>query len=467
MSKKTFTCLNDLPFVDDVLKKKECFYKVELPVYILSVFRSSFWKKGSAGAIVFTDFTEVKDAAIQDHDTLPPSIPRTFFMNDNIHLPLKFLFNTSISNQQYKELTKRIKELNPFMEKYNFEEPDTANIESEGVIAHIVFSIKVKYQKLYGLFHSIEFMDQYNSKTLFIDKKELFLSFLERMKSFSSSKLFEKIVHRYRITENSLLKHEEDLNIFLNDEFSSHSSLEVSQDEGEPCELKLQNHFGKNFDLKHKRIKISDEDELMFQQHKPNEDSQKRILFFQSQNLSDLSNQELEIDQILSSEIQDNPKHKNSNKEEFLLNKITFLNLINLQYNLNNTEGKIFVVDAYVDGIFPYKPFIVKPYLRTLKVAPFKLVLSDINSSSITFLEFNTQKEICRFLKVLEVEELFFNLKIIENKLNELIDVRSKTIYKNINVKVCKKQIVNRLYYPYLTCLNNLYDLLDSTEHKI
>ena len=71
----------------------------------------------------------------------------------------------------------------------------------------------------------------------------------------------------------------------------------------------------------------------------------------------------------------------------------------------------VFVVDVTVLGMFPQAPFVIKPFNRTLKVAPLKLIVRD--QSKQLELEFNTPKEICALVGCTEEEELY-NLQFLK-----------------------------------------------------
>lgn len=117
-----------------------------------------------------------------------------------------------------------------------------------------------------------------------------------------------------------------------------------------------------------------------------------------------------------------------------------------------------FEICGYVVGIQPHEPFIIKPFNRTLKVAPFKLIVSEEidNPGTSLAIEFHHELEICTFLLVKEVEEIYSRLELVEAQFYRLIQGGTP-----IKFKIRRKalQLQNNLLIPYWSCLSLLLDL--------
>lgn len=116
--------------------------------------------------------------------------------------------------------------------------------------------------------------------------------------------------------------------------------------------------------------------------------------------------------------------------------------------------NQIYQISGCLIGFIPNKPFIIKPFNRTVKFGKFKLIF--LSQSYQIPLEFNLENEICKFLKLNEVEEIFNHFDSIDSKFNSLF-VKHKII--SIQTKLSKIKLNNRIYL-YWTCLNDIDELL-------
>ncbi|KAG2731359.1 hypothetical protein G9P44_005775 [Scheffersomyces stipitis] len=112
---------------------------------------------------------------------------------------------------------------------------------------------------------------------------------------------------------------------------------------------------------------------------------------------------------------------------------------------------------AFIKGLQPFRPFIVKPFKRTIKVANFNIVLTDRSRDLVV--EFHNEIEICHFLGVDEVEEVYNHLSTIEDDIIKLAKLEHPTT-NNIRLVRKTKTARDNMLYPYWACLSTLEDLI-------
>jgi hypothetical protein len=82
-------------------------------------------------------------------------------------------------------------------------------------------------------------------------------------------------------------------------------------------------------------------------------------------------------------------------------------------------ELELVEVEVLIREFFPQQ-FIVKPYARTLKIMPFKVLTWDASQDNLLELEFITETEICSFLELTEIEEALEAIPIIVDQMHNL-----------------------------------------------
>jgi len=200
---------------------------------------------------------------------------------------------------------------------------------------------------------------------------------------------------------------------------------------------------------------------LAFHQHKSFDDTQKPI----TTSTQPYSSDDVPSSLYCNTQTSQNLDLKTNSFDDFLVNKVTVDQLLKVPLNLADIRrGTTFEVDAYIKGILPFDRFAIKPFKRTLKVAPFKLILSDnlpnsaLSANNTLILEFNTEEEICHFLLINEVEEMYDNIKKIELSMDKLLSVTS-TI-RGLRIKRSLIAVDKGFLRPYWTCSNNLNDFI-------
>ncbi|KAK6458204.1 uncharacterized protein RJT20DRAFT_29678 [Scheffersomyces xylosifermentans] len=149
----------------------------------------------------------------------------------------------------------------------------------------------------------------------------------------------------------------------------------------------------------------------------------------------------------------------------FLVKKIQVESLVKTKLTRDELDkNQIYEISGFIDGVMPHKPFIVQPFLKAIKVASFKLVVSKRGFNTPLFVEFNKESEICNFLMVREVEEVRGRLKEIQLKLQDLFSHRDKS--RKLRIIARSRIMFNGMVYPYWSCLSTLDELLGIGEAK-
>ncbi|KAK6460802.1 hypothetical protein DFJ63DRAFT_241973 [Scheffersomyces coipomensis] len=150
-------------------------------------------------------------------------------------------------------------------------------------------------------------------------------------------------------------------------------------------------------------------------------------------------------------------------RDDLLCQKVSMKALLDNDFLTNGyNKEKYYEVDVFIKGMMPIQPFIIKPYQRTVKLAPFKLVLEDVRSDRTMFVEFNQQSDILRFLNLNETEEIFHKMDEINKHICRILhkyddgkgEVRSIKL-----IKAMHKFNNNGFIYPYWTSATTIDDL--------
>ncbi|RLV96573.1 hypothetical protein JA1_000099 [Spathaspora sp. JA1] len=120
--------------------------------------------------------------------------------------------------------------------------------------------------------------------------------------------------------------------------------------------------------------------------------------------------------------------------------------------------GKLYQVEAEFVGMIPFKPFIIKPYLRTMKITPFKLVVR--SGKTTMFVDLRQEEDLCRFFGIREVEEIYPNMEKAQSDVLKLLrDNRTKKIVLQRIVK--QIEVDNSMTLAYWTFNSTLESLLE------
>ena len=86
-----------------------------------------------------------------------------------------------------------------------------------------------------------------------------------------------------------------------------------------------------------------------------------------------------------------------------------------------------------VKGMFPFHPIIIKPYARTWKIAPFKIIAEDVEDKNLTLaIEISNDDEICKFFNINEIEDVVRKGQRIKAQLQRLLNQKKEV---SLNIK--------------------------------
>lgn len=112
----------------------------------------------------------------------------------------------------------------------------------------------------------------------------------------------------------------------------------------------------------------------------------------------------------------------------------------------------VFVVRAKIVGFIPDIPCVVKPYGRTVKLAPFKLVVQEVGGSALAMVELRNSEEVQRFLGLAEPEDCLRDLNLINERMRQTVaGVRDIAVQP---VRVGNKY--SRMYWRSMSVLQDL-----------
>ncbi|EGW30414.1 uncharacterized protein SPAPADRAFT_63262 [Spathaspora passalidarum NRRL Y-27907] len=120
--------------------------------------------------------------------------------------------------------------------------------------------------------------------------------------------------------------------------------------------------------------------------------------------------------------------------------------------------GRLYEIHAKVVGMLPYKPFIIKPYKRTMKIAPFKLVLK--SGENVLLIDLRVEEDLCGFFGICEVEEIYSDIRNVEKKVYKLLhDGKTRRIMVKRRVKHIESD--DTMTFAYWTMESTLDKLLE------
>lgn len=437
MYKKFYsTSISNLPNADRISSIDPIRYKITLPVYCLSLFKSPTWKPNAPGILYVTDFTSNEETAFY-RSVLPQNVS----INFQIEKPVDSnkVLSIGVPSHLMEKVSNELSRTNTSMKDYNFNSPDNCQFESEGIFARVVFILKLYRGCIEGSLVTLATLDRDNIPVFYSEDKKLD-NLVSRYMEYSSTEILESISSHFPIKNWGSM---DDYKRLFEPEMEAGLSKTYN---GPPSKVQ----------------KVPNGVSLAFHQHKSFDDTQKPIT---------TSTQPYGSDDVPSSlynntQISPNLDFKANSFDDYLVNRVTVDQLLKIPLSLADIKkGTTFEVDAYIKGILPYDRFVVKPFKRTLKVTPFKLILSDnlpnsaLSATNSLILEFNTEEEICRFLHVSEVEEIYDNIKETEWAVDKLLSTTSNI--KGLRIKRSLSTVDKGFLRPYWTCSNNLNDLIN------
>ncbi|CAH2352189.1 hypothetical protein CLIB1423_06S00782 [[Candida] railenensis] len=454
--------VSNLPKVDQIRNVDDRIsrFYVTLPLMVLSYFHDRAWNNGNRpGILLVTDFTKNEDLLF------PKGTPEIFtFGGEKKRLSKEKILSISVSKNLFSSISSSLKQASVVGDEYDFNEYGQCSIDKEKIIANIKFRLKVYDGKIEG---SIDSIDGFNILP----------------KGTSNAKVA-------RLQQNFLRE--------LPDDYFGFGSMPPPGFNTAPSIIDVPNKRVK-IETKVEYSQIPDSIDEFSQEHREimndndndnrSQEMEESQLFSQPEaELGQGGEEEEESDNLENQEIHDDLAHQATQvcgtsdqgyDEDNALASTTRKNDQNAKVLHNSALSqirppapnsptssyplsKVFEVEGIMKEIIPQN-FVVKPYGRTLKIAPFKLFIESVvhGEARIFELDLITESEICNFLGLKEIEDALESLPIIENLLRNIKRQGDNNTFSKIKMqKKVHTFLSTDVEMNYWTCVTSLEDLL-------
>ena len=413
--------ISSFPSIDEIAERREKI-KVDLPVYCLSLFKSTTLKDNAPGVLCITDFTEYENTVF--NTVILKYLPSVeFHFDDDLVLESSKVFSVNVPVNMMRETCEDLYKVREEMKAYDFQNPHKCNFEREGIFARAEFILKPYRGSIEGYLISLKLLRGQNFSEWYSKDEKL-------------KKLIERFVVSCptRVKENTS-KHFP-LNQFIPRSTSKRSKSGAYIRDFAPAVEQ---------EKPRKRQSVVEGANLMFRQQPSTDDTQSPLA-----SASQVKSRDLDLNM--------------SSFDEFLIEKVSIAEALSIPATLKDVKKEYqFEVNGFVLGMLPQESFIIKPFKRTMKVANFKLIISDelrenYSINQTLCLEFNNDNEICRFFDIHEVEELLDKMDNVRRKLQNLISKRPLLI--KFRIKRAYANMGNNILRPYWTSMSTLDSLL-------
>lgn len=398
------TCLNisQLPSPAKVGGTKPEF---ELPMLLLAAIRCEEWHEKGPGYLVLTDLTSNRNTSVAE-GKLPSGIPLEYRLKDDLTnglLDVDELFTVNVLYTKFPKVVTILQQsATHIIDKYDFRNRNKCIIAAEGIIVVVKFSLKVYDGCIEAQYSNLRVVDSRNARNIYPPTDPRLQELLNRFDVRSYSLLVNKLKENLGMDPTSLRRQIKKEKVLL------------QRIDRRPNVLGAALLFQQNVSDEGS----SSEESLSYNSYSQIQPLQPAVpdvaatfLFTRAREHPPLPEQVRPPKRTHQPPLVTNPSQTtySSNCTLLLLPPLPST-MLGLRRQL------VFVVEVTVLGMFPIGPFVIKPFNRTLKVAPFKLIVSD-NTKQIE-LEFNTPKEICELVECKEEEELYDLQFLALQKLN-------------------------------------------------
>lgn len=413
--------ISSFPSIDEITERREKI-KVDLPVYCLSLFKSTTLKDNAPGVLYITDFTTYENTVF--NTVILKYLPSVeFYLNDDEALEPSKVFSVNVPVNMMRETCEDLYKVREEMKAYDFQNSDKCNFEKEGIFARAEFILKPYRSSIEGYLISLKILRGENfAKWYFQDEK------LKR--------LIERFVTLCPASVKANASKHFPLDQFIPRSTSKRSKSGAYIRDFAPAVEQ---------EKPRKRQNVLEGANLMFQQHPSRDDTQRPL-----SSVSQVKSRDVDISM--------------SSYDQFLIEKISLAEALSIPVTSKDMKKEYqFEVEGFILGILPHESFIIKPFKRTLKVATFKLIITDelrenYSINQTLCLEFNNDNDICRFFDIHEVEELIDKINYVNKSLQILISKRSRLT--KFRIKRAYANMGNNILRPYWTSMCTLNSLL-------
>ncbi|RLV86462.1 hypothetical protein JA9_004608 [Meyerozyma sp. JA9] len=379
--------ISQLPSPDAVRNKRPEF---ELPMLLLAAIRSDKWNAKSPGYLVFTDLTPNRSTTVAG-GKLPPGIPSEFRLKDDMMdglLNIDEVFTVNVSCTKFPKVVSFLQQSAPqIIDRYDFKHIDSCNMASEGLVALVKFSLKYYDGCIEALYSGIRLIDSNNARLLFPPGNLRLQELLNRFNARSYIGVVEKLKQNLGMDPTSLRR-------------------QVKTEKVSPVRPdRRPNVSGTALLFQNVTEESSDESSQNESYTQASAPSPQPIQASQQpSHIIESQKRRPSADEPPRKRPQ--PQVRDTQPNGVYSSHCTLASLPPLPATMLELRRQlVFSVEMTVLGMFPQGPFVIKPFNRTLKVAPLKLIVRD--STKQLELEFNTPREICALVGCTEVEELY------------------------------------------------------------
>lgn len=426
--------ISELPSPEQIQDSFNDKYKVTLPVYVLLLYKSASWKVNAPGVLYVTDFTPYEESTY-NNIALPLTDVANFELEGRSErgLDRNRVFLINVPDHLFSKVEQDLRETNIRMNDYDFSHAHNCKFEQEGMFLRVVFVLKLYQGYVEGTLISFKTLNRSNIKAYYPDHNSV-KSLVSNFNSISGPRVIANASMHFPI---ELFSSGQKKEVKKNSSFASQKSADESSETGAPA----------------KKRQTTSGMALLFQQHKTSDDTQRDISIDSQPSLAENA-----VDN--NSQIQDCDK--------FLISTYPFSRMLQVSRKLLEVEdNRVFEFPGCIVGMMPDAPFIVKPFKRTMKATYFKLIVAEsrnttsLSPDSCISLEFHTEREVCDFLLIDEVEELYAHVPRINNSLKTIFCENTHPINLRVRKTVTQGQDMK---IPYWTSAVSLNDILQSVE---
>lgn len=426
--------ISELPSPEQIQDSFNDKYKVTLPVYVLLLYKSTSWKVNAPGVLYVTDFTAYEESTY-NNIALPLTDVADFQLEGRGErvLDRNKVFLINVPDHLFSKVEQDLKETNIRMNDYDFSHAHNCKFEQEGMFLRVVFVLKLYQGYVEGTLISFKTLSRSNVNAYYPNHDPL-KSLVGKFNFLSGPRVVANAsVHFPLELFSSVQKKEGKKNSFI----ASQKSGDEYSGLGVPS----------------KKRQTASGMALLFQQHKTLDDTQRDISIDSQPSLAENA---LDND----SQIQ--------GCDKFLISTYPFSRILQVSKKLLEVENdKVFEFPGCIIGMMPDAPFVIKPFKRTMKATYFKLIVAEhigarlLAPNSCISLEFHTEREVCDFLLIDEIEELYAHAPKINNSLKTIFSGRIHPINLRVRKTVIEGQGVR---IPYWTSAITLNEILRSVE---
>lgn len=404
---------------------------VAQPVYCLSLLKSFKWKNTSPGVLHVTDFTSCTNKGFPNHENLKLH----FHINDENDETIsnEMVFEICVSPNLMRVVEKELRSSDLNISNYDFDDPERCVVSKEGLFARVEFSIKEYNNQLEPTLISLTVINENNLDDIYPGGGHI-NNLISRYLDVASQRTLDYIAKHFPIRR----------------------FVERHGVEKRTC-FKSRAHSIKSQDLNNSinTGHVPTGAELAFHQVSGASDTQAPLFIPDtipqgSQYLHSIDNSNSNFDQF----------------DEYVINRVSVRDLLHFPTDYEFAKKNYaFEVSCVVVGLLPSTAIAIKPYVRTLKIREFKIILAELDSNKhpakfslaeSLILEFYTEKEVCDFLSTNEIEDVYEKLALIQ-KLLERLQKKNKPI--EVRIRQSLRTLPGGLVMSYWTPITPLSSL--------